>query len=254
MTLAVSHGDIACSRWESGHVSRVFVERTGRRWIPVAVLAAVLAVGGCTAEVDGDPTAAPVTEVSPHSSDQSRDLRERSVAPADFPAGYSATEVTGGQLGAVLGDTAGVAAGGTVDPPTCAPRQLSSDSGDAIAFVATGAGANAGALSAVTVLVDTPLAELQADLERCPTYTTDTEGAKATVSTTVLPSSPAQSEESLAFRRVTSSGSMTQTMTALVGQNDGIRVYVTYVASGQRPPDGMALDQLYTTALSRSRG
>ncbi|WP_207839193.1 hypothetical protein [Williamsia soli] len=235
-------------------MSRVLVERTGRRWIPVAMLAAVLVIGGCTTEVDGDPTAAPVTGVSPNNSNGSSDLRERSVAPADFPVGYSATEVTGGQLGALLGDTAGVAAGGTVDPPTCAPRQLPSDPGDATAFVATGTGANAGALSAVTVLVDTPLAELKADLTRCPTYTTDTEGAKATVTTTVLPSSPAQSEESLAFRRVTSSGAMTQTMTALVGQNDGIRVYVTYVASGQRPPDGMALDQLYTTALARSRG
>lgn len=218
------------------------------------MLAAVLVIGGCTTEVDGDPTAAPVTAVNPNNFNQSSDLRERSVTPADFPAGYSATEVAGGQLGALLGDTAGEAAGGTVDPPTCAPRQLPSDSGDAIAFVATGTGANAGALSAVTVLVDTPLAELQSDLERCPTYTTDTDGAKATVTTTVLPSSPAQSDESLAFRRVTSSGTMTQTMTALVGQNDGIRVYVTYVASGQRPPDGMALDQLYTTALSRSRG
>lgn len=85
------------------------------------MLAAVLVIGGCTTEVDGDPTAAPVTAVNPNNFNQSSDLRERSVTPADFPAGYSATEVAGGQLGALLGDTAGEAAGGTVDPPTCAP-------------------------------------------------------------------------------------------------------------------------------------
>lgn len=235
-------------------MSWVFFERTGHRWIPVATVTAVMVIAGCTTEIDGDPTAAPATMVSPNNSNQSADLREHSVTPADFPAGYTATEVTGGQLGALLADTAGVSADGTVDPPSCAPEQLPSDSGDALAFVATGAGANAGILTALSVLVDTPLSALEADLASCPSYTTDTMGAKATVTTTVLPPSPAQSDESLAFRRVTSSGAMTQTMTGLVGQNDGIRVYVTYVASGQRPPDGMALDQLYTTAVTRSRG
>lgn len=230
-------------------------ERSGRRWVPVAILAAVMVVGGCTSEVDGDPLAATsATRVAPDNAGSSVDLGERSVTPADFPAGYSATEVAGGQLGAIAGDTAGVPAGGTVDPPTCAPQQLQSDSGDARAVTATGPGANAGILTALTVLVDDPLSALKAGLERCPHYTTDVMGAKATVTTTVLPPSPTQSDESLAFRRVTTSGAMTQTMTALVGQNDGVRVYATYVASGQRPPDGMALDQLYTTAVTRSRG
>lgn len=219
-----------------------------------AMLAAVMVIGGCTTEVDGDPTAAPATAVYPNNSNQSIDLRERSVVPADFPPGYEATEVTGGQLGALLGDTAGVPLGGTVEPPSCSPQPLPSDPGDAVAVVANGTGADAGALTALTVLARSPLSTLKASLESCPSYTTDAFGATATVTTTVLPPAPTQSDESLAFRRVTSSGAMTQTMTALVAQNDGIRVYVTYVASGQRPPDGMALDQLYTTAVSRSRG
>lgn len=225
-----------------------------RRAAAVAVVATVF-LGGCTTEVDGEPSAATRSaQTAPNSSNQTIDIRERSVTPADFPGGYAASEVTGGQLGAIIGDTAGVPAGGTVDPPNCAPQQLPSEPQDAIAFVATGPGANAGVLTALTVLVDTPLAQLKSQIEQCPTYTTDVQGAVATVATTLLPASPAQSDESLAFRRVTTSGAMTQTMTALLSQNDGVRVYVTSVAAGQRPPDGAALDQLYTTALTRSRG
>jgi hypothetical protein len=123
--------------------------------------------------------------------------------------------------------------------------------------VGTGSSANAGTLSAVSVLVDTPLTELETQIQACPAYTTDAVGATATVTTTILPPSPSPtpSAESIAFRRVTVSGAMTQTMTALVAQNDGVRVYVTYLVAGPRPvPDGMALDSLYTTAVSRSRG
>lgn len=75
------------------------------------------------------------------------------------------------------------------------------------------------------------------------------------MTTTILPPSPAESDESMAFRRVTVSGAMTQTMTALVAQNDGVRVYVTSLIAGPRPgSDGLALDELYTKAVSRSRG
>lgn len=247
----VSQGPVAPLRWDSGRVSRVLSKQAVRRVAPVAFVAMVV-LGGCTTVVDGDPSAA--TRSTAPTLNRTMDLRERSVTAADFPDGYAATEVTGGQLGAILGDTAGVPAGGTVDPATCAPQQLPSDSDDAVAFVATGPGVNAGVLTALTVLVDTPLSQLKSQIEQCPTYTTDVMGAPAIVTTTLLPPSPASADESLAFRRVTSSGGTSQTMTALVGQNDDIRVYVSTVASGQRPPDGAALDQLYTTALTRSAG
>jgi hypothetical protein len=230
--------------------------RSGRWRLPMLAVIAVLMVAGCTSSVDGNPTAATrTTSTSPDNSSSMVDLRAKSVTAADFPAGYTPTEVADDQLGAVLADTAGIPVAGGVNPPNCAPRPLPDGSGEALAWVATGSGANAGTLSAVSVLVDTPLSELETQIQACPAYTTDAVGATATVTTTLLPPSPAQSEESIAFRRVTVSGAMTQTMTALVAQNGGVRVYVTYLAAGPRPvPDGVALDALYTTAVARSRG
>jgi hypothetical protein len=227
----------------------------------VLALVAAFVVAGCTSSIDGDPTAATritsanPTPTSPDDPGSTVDLRAKSVTAADFPAGYTPTEVAQDQVGAVLADTAGIPVAGGVTPPTCAPRPLPDRSGEAIAWVATGSGANAGTLSAVSVLVSTPLAELTSHIQDCPAYRTDALGATATVTTTILPPSPAESDESIAFRRVTVSGAMTQTMTALVAQNDGVRVYVTYLAAGPRPvPDGVALDALYTKAVSRARG
>jgi hypothetical protein len=229
--------------------------RSGRRWSSLLAMAAVVAVAGCTSAIDGEPTAAQTTSVAPQNSSSSVDLAARSVTAADFPPGYTPTQVAADQLGAVLADTAGVPSAGTVDPPNCAPRPLPSRPGGALAWVATGTGPNSATLSAVSVLVDSPLADLKTQLQNCPAYTTDALGATATVTTTVLPPSPAESHESMAFRRVTVSGAMTQTMTALVAQNDGVRVYVTYLVAGTRPvSDGMALDELYTKAVARSRG
>lgn len=228
-------------------------------WVVLVAMAAAVSVGGCTSAVSGDPVAAPVSAGSTTSPgafpSQDVDVREKSVTAADFPPGYDATVVPSGDLAAVLADTAGFPVGSMVTPSTCAPTPLPATSDEAMALVATGAAANAGILSAITVLTDSPLSELEAQLEACPTYTTTGGGATATVTTTVLPPSPAQSQESLAFRRVTASGAMTQTMTGLVAQNDGVRVYVTVMAPGSGPvPDGAALDALYTTAVARSRG
>ncbi|PXW33636.1 UNVERIFIED_CONTAM: hypothetical protein DES50_102255 [Williamsia faeni] len=255
----MSRTAMAWSRWHSGLVSRVSSERFKPRWVQVVAVAAVLVVGGCTSAVDGDPVAAP-SSAGPSTGPGTFpsvevDVRERSVTAADFPAGYDATEVPAEDLAAVMADTAGYRVGSVVTPSTCAPTPLPATSDEAVALVAASAEANAGTLSAITVLTDSPLSELEAQLEACPTYTTTNQGATATVTTTVLPPSPAQSQESLAFRRVTMSGSMTQTMTALVAQNDGVRVYVTVMAPGSGPvPDGAALDELYTTAVERSRG
>lgn len=260
-SLIVSRAPMACSRWHSGSgelgvgVSRMTGFRAGRRGLSLLAIVAVMAVAGCTSAVDGEPTAAPTGSAEPQSSSSSVDLASRSVTAADFPSGYSPTEVTGDQLGAVLADTAGLPTGGGVNPPNCAPRPLPSSAGQAMAWVATGAGPNAGTVSAVSVLMNSPLADLQTQIQNCPSYTTDAFGATATVTTTILPPSPAESDESMAFRRVTVSGAMTQTMTALVAQNDGIRVYVTSLVAGTRPgSDGLALDELYTKAVSRSRG
>lgn len=247
------------SRWHSGRVSQVSSKRTKSRWVLPAALVAALFLGACTSAVDGDPVAAPQSaELSSEPGtfpSEEIDVRERSVTAEDFPAAYTATEVPADKLAAVLADTAGFPVGGLVSPASCAPTPLPATSDEAVAVTATGAAANAGILSAITVLTDSPLSELEAQLEACGTYTTTNQGVTSTVTTTVLPPSPADAQESLAFRRVTVSGSMTQTMTALVGQNDGVRVYVTVMAPGTGPvPDGMALDELYTTALERSRG
>lgn len=231
------------------------------RCVVLMAMAAALFLGACTSAVDGDPIAAPQTAAPSSASgpgafpSEEIDVRDRSVTAADFPPGYNATEVSGDKLAAVLADTAGFPVGGLVTPASCAPTPLPASPDEAVALVATGAAANAGILSAITVLTDSPLSELQARLEACPTYTTTNQGVTATVTTTVLPPSPADSQESLAFRRVTVSGQMTQTMTALVAQNDGVRVYVTVMAPGSGPvPNGLALDELYTTAVDRSRG
>lgn len=172
------------------------------------------------------------------------------MAPEDFPGGYAATEVTGGQLGAILGDTAGCPRGryrrsAELRATTIAVRSRMMPSRSSQPDKPR----TPHVLTAPTVLVDTPLATEVADRAMLHLHHRRPGGHRERDDHAASTLATAQSDESLAFRRVTTSGTMTQTMTALVAQNDGVRVYVTSVASGQRPLDGAALDQLYTTAL-----
>lgn len=216
----------------------------------VAVVIAVAgAVAGCTQSVVGDPVAAP-------SSSATADLDRLAIAPGQFPADYPATRLPATQAADVLADLSGRPNGGSVTPSSCLPPALVADLGSTI--VVTGQSSTGGNLTVVVTRAQTALADIADAIARCGSYTVDMGAIRSTVRAEVLPPSPIDSQQSLAFRRTATSGrapvTVSQTTTVLAAQNDGIRVYAAFVSFSGARVDGAALDQVFTTAVERSRG
>ncbi|WP_253663363.1 hypothetical protein [Williamsia maris] len=217
-------------------------------------LCAMLTVAGCADGVDGDPVAA--SGAASGSSDGSSARLDRlSLTPSDFPASYPATRLRSEQAGQALADLSGHAPGTTVTPSECEPPQIPSGDGESVVLV--GMSSTGGALTVVTTTSQTPLSDLADQIRRCGSYTTDIGGVTAQVSTEVLPPSPIDSPQSLAYRRVVRSGqspvTLTQSTTVLAAQNDGVRVFASYLSFSGSRPDGAALDAIFTKAVQRSR-
>ncbi|MCP2195415.1 DUF5642 family protein [Williamsia deligens] len=217
-----------------------------------AVLVAIVvacAVGGCTQSVDGEPVAA-------SGSSAAGDIDRLTISPREFPAGYPATRLPSAQAGEVLEDLSGRPNGGSVTPSDCLPPALVQDSARTV--VVTGQSTSGGNLTVVVTRAQSPLADLADAVARCGSYSMDVGAVRSTVTAQVLPPSPIDSQESLAFRRTSTSGrapvTIAQTTTVLAAQNDGVRVYAAYVAFSGAPLDGAALDAVFTTAVARSRG
>ncbi|MGU3294404.1 hypothetical protein [Williamsia sp. M5A3_1d] len=226
-----------------------------RRPLGAVVIGGVTAlclVTGCTAAIDGTPVAASGAAASGAAGDIDR----LALSPSDFPASYPATRLRSEQAGDALADLAGRPLGGTVDPETCLPPQIPSGAGDSV--VVTGMSTTGGNLTVVTTRAQTPLSQLSDLVSRCGSYTADIGGVTSRVTQEALPPSPVDSQQSIAFRRVSSSGqapvTLTQTTTVLAAQNDGIRVYASYLSFSGARPDGAALDAVFTAAVERSRG
>ncbi|MEH3156310.1 MAG: hypothetical protein PGN29_13550 [Gordonia paraffinivorans] len=228
-------------------MARVIASRRAR-----LLLAAVLvsgAVAGCAQSIDGEPVAAP-------SSSAAADLDRLAIRPDQFPAGYPATRLPSTQAADVLADLSGRPNGGSVTPSSCLPPALVADLGSTI--VVTGQSTTGGNLTVVLTRAETALADIADAISRCGSYTVDMGAVRSTVRAEVLPPSPVDSQQSLAFRRVSTSGrapvTVAQTTTVLAAQNDGVRVYAAFVSFSGAKVDGAALDQVFTTAVQRSRG
>lgn len=216
------------------------------------LLAAVLvtaASAGCTQSIDGDPVAAP-------SSQATADLDRLAISPNEFPAGYPATRLPAPQAADALADLSGRPNGGSVTPSSCLPPPLVADLGSTI--VVTGQSSSGGNLTVVLTRAQTALADIADAVARCGSYTVDMGAIRSTVRAEILPPSPIDTQQSLAFRRTSTSGrapvTVSQTTTVLAAQNDGIRVYAAFVSFSGARVDGAALDQVFTTAVQRSRG
>ncbi|MGJ0121408.1 hypothetical protein ACQ7HM_19570 [Williamsia sp. MIQD14] len=221
----------------------------------IGAAAAACLVAGCAEGVDGTPVAAsgaPGTDGAGGTSAIDR----LALSPSDFPSDYPATRLRSEQAGDALADLAGRPLGGTVDPASCLPPQIPSGSGDTV--VVTGMSTSGGNLTVVTTRAQTPLSQLSDLVSRCGSYTADIGGVTSRVTQEALPASPVDSQASIAFRRVSSSGqapvTLTQTTTVLAAQNDGIRVYASYLSFSGSRLDGAALDAVFTKAVERSRG
>lgn len=216
------------------------------------LVAAVLVggvVAGCAQSVDGEPVAAP-------SSSATADLDRLAISPSEFPAGYPATRLSSTQAADVLADLSGRPNGGSVTPSSCLPPPLVADLGSTI--VVTGQSTTGGNLTVVLTRAQTPLADIADAIARCGSYTVDMGAVRSTVRADILPPAPVDTQQSLAFRRTSTSGrapvTVAQTTTVLAAQNDGIRVYAAFVSFSGARVDGTALDQVFTTAVERSRG
>ncbi|MBJ7288407.1 hypothetical protein [Williamsia sp.] len=233
------------------------VRRSSRRSsaaVGALALCVLIAVAGCADGVDGDPVAASGAP-SGSSDGSSARLDRLSLTPADFPASYPATRLRSEQAGQALADLSGHAPGTTVTPSGCEPPQIPSGDGESVVLV--GMSSTGGALTVVTTTSQTPLSDLEDQIRRCASYTTDIGGVTAQVSAEVLPPSPVESQQSLAFRRVVRSGqaptTLTQSTTVLAAQNDGVRVFASYLSFSGSRPDGEALDAIFTKAVQKSR-
>jgi hypothetical protein len=228
-------------------VTHVTVTRRAR--LAVAAVLAVGVVAGCAQSIDGAPVAAP-------SSASTADLDRLAITPDEFPTGYPATRLPSTQAADVLADLSGRPNGGTVTPSSCEPPALAADLGSTI--VVTGQSQAGGNLTVVLTRAQSALAEIGDAVTRCGSYTVDMGAIRSTVRAETLPPSPIDSQQSLAFRRTSTSGrapvTVAQVTTVLAAQNDGIRVYAAYVSFSGGRIDGAALDQVFTTAVQRSRG
>lgn len=219
----------------------------------LAICGVVLA-SGCSTGVVGEPVAVSGSPPGP-SRGSSSDLERLSLTPSDFPSSYPATRLRSEQAGQALADLSGHAPGTAVTPSSCEPPQISAGSGESVVVV--GMSTSGGSLTVVTTRSQSPLSDLRAQVLRCGFYRADIGGVSAAVTTQLLPPSPVDSEQSLAFRRITRSGqapvTLTQSITLLAAQNNGIRVYASYLSFSGARPDGVALDAIFTKAVQKSR-
>ncbi|SIR86521.1 hypothetical protein SAMN05445060_1227 [Williamsia sterculiae] len=217
----------------------------------LACVAAVMMVSGCGRAIEGIAVAA--TPTSP-----SVDVGALALTPADFPAGYSADRLRSQQATDVLADLLGVPVGATVLPASCAPPAIDPSRAVVVTGMpsATSTATRGGNLTVVTAAVDAPLRSVATWADRCRTYATSRGAAATAVTVTTVPPAPVESQESFAMRRVvtsTTSLQKPQTTTMLIAQNDGIRVYAAYLSYTSDKPDGAALDEVFTTAVRKSR-
>lgn len=223
------------------------VPRPARLLVAAVLMGGVIA--GCARSVDGEPVAA-------QSSSATVDLDRLAISANEFPTGYPATRLPSPQAGDVLADLSGRPNGGSVTPSSCLPPQLVTDLGSTI--VVTGQSTSGGNLTVVLTRAQTALADIADAIGRCGSYSVDMGAVRSTVRAEILPPSPIDSQQSLAFRRTSTSGrapvTVSQTTTVLAAQNDGIRVYAAFVSFSGARVDGAALDQVFTTAVQRSRG
>ncbi|MBT0567921.1 hypothetical protein [Williamsia sp. CHRR-6] len=234
--------------------------RPGHTTSPAAVVAAavvavgVVAAAGCSSDTDGSPRAGDGSSGSRSPSTGAMD--RYALSPTDFPSSYPAVRLSGAPAAEAMADVTGRPLAGQVDPETCLPQQVPSGVDDAVVLV--GQSAAQANLTVITVRVSVALAELSAQVARCATYTVIDGPARSAVRMEALPPSPVASDATLAYRRTlrssTAPSAPVQTMTTLVAQNADIRVYVEYRSVGSGPPDGAALDELFTAAVSRARG
>lgn len=212
-------------------------------------MALALAAGMClllaACSTDGQPTAG------------MPDLAGRAVAAQDFPAG-TASRVPDPAVAGALADITG--ASRTALPERCAPPPVIA--GGAVVQVGPGGQDRTTYTAAVAYAGEHTLDELRAQLDGCTTWTTGTATAATTVRAEVLPAPPAPDGVStLALRRTMETGGtqnalITSTVT-LIGERDGIRVYVEYrwPSSGPLPPAaGTALDGLFDKAIAAAFG
>ncbi|QCQ90809.1 sensor domain-containing protein [Rhodococcus sp. SGAir0479] len=221
------------------------------------VLTAVLvgaggAAAGCSGPVDG--TARPVAE----QLSDTRPLSELLLEPSAFPPQYPAVILPPQAVAQAAPDLTGVPPGARVEPAGCKPPPQ--DYGpDGTAMVVGTDNSNRSTITVELLRVDTPLAELGAQIDQCGTVTTTRDGVAAVVTTTLTPPPPIDADDTLALRRTVASGSgeqeVMQAMLTLVAQIDDVRVQATYMSFGaDTAVDTETLDGLFTAAVLKVHG
>lgn len=211
----------------------------------IAAAMAVLCLSACT--IDGSPSA------------RDADLAPRSVSADAFPDRVAGRVPTPAIEGAIADITGAPLGAGKVTPADCTPPTVSPDG--AVAFVGHIDGGSA-SLSTLIAYAANPLTELTDTVSRCGEYRTgDERTATSTTRTELLPPPPARDGvETAAIARTSTTGGasapLVTSITTLIAQRDGVRVYVEYRGRAAQTPapmtaeSGALLDELFTAAVS----
>ncbi|MGE2713563.1 hypothetical protein ACQI4L_05860 [Mycolicibacterium litorale] len=211
------------------------------RGAPGAVLLACAVLCGCVRVVDGTAAVDGGLDVV---------LTDVLIEPSRFPAPYRAAVLDPQGTADAVAGVDGIAAAATVEPPECAPPQVGSGPGNAVA--AQGVDPDTGA-ALVVILTRTgaTLADRRAQLERCASVTATAGEVPTTVDTVLLPPPPADADDSLASEATIQRSSEPPVRVLRLGaQLEDVRLTAAWLNNDAGvAPDSAALDAVFTDAL-----
>lgn len=195
-------------------------------------------------------SATPTTGATPGSGS----LAALTIDPSVFPSTYQAVVLPPQAVAQASQDLDGIASGASVDPAGCKPELRGVDA-DSTSLVVGTDPADRATISVELARVTTSLEDRKALWEQCSEVTATSNGVETMVSTELVPPPPIGADDTLALRRIVTSGGqagdVTQSMLSLIAQVDDVRITATYMSFGELDPDAATLDQLFTAAVQK---
>ncbi|MFD6390261.1 sensor domain-containing protein [Nocardia sp. NPDC060259] len=227
--------------------------RTRCRVLACAAAVSVVALAGCGQSVSGTPVAESASAVR-HVDGP---LPELLPAPQQFPARYPAVVLPPQAAAAAAGDLDGVGAGATVSPVTCTPPEPEAGAEPAAVMV----GSDDASRATLTVELSRTaeqLARLRDRLGGCEQIRVGRAGAESTVTTVLDETVQGGADDAVSLRRTVipdvGGTGLTQTMQTSIGQIGDVRITVTSMVFGTGRPDGVAVEEMFATAVRGVRG
>lgn len=216
----------------------------------VALVAAALLIGGCSAEISGAAKPEAIIAVA--------DVRPLLLDTADFPPQYPAVVLPQQVASQAAEDMSGLPMRAEqIEPADCIPPTPPT-APDALAVAV---GTNEEDRSTLTLLVEDVGSASMSDLRDVTTRCTDVSArnrlAEISVHTEILQTPPEAKDAEIVWRRAVRSGTansaMHETMVTMAAQVGEVRIFVTYLTFGIANPDFAAMGKLLTSQIQKIR-